>query len=225
MAELPAPIPSHNPPPLPDVRTIDRLLEAHWPDASCELLARDPFEFLVAVICSAQTSDVRVNQVMAVLQEHLDGVHAYAALSIPDLERFLARLPFYRAKARAISEAARQIVQRHQGRLPLDGDALRRLPGVGAKTAAVVLGNRLGIPAIAVDAHVARVAVRLGLSRGCKPLVIENDLCRRFPPHRWVRLCHQLIRLGRAYCRPQRPKCSLCPLAEPCLRSGVSQAR
>ncbi|TVR43728.1 MAG: endonuclease III [Planctomycetota bacterium] len=208
-----------------DVRRIDELLNNHWPDAACELQARDPFEFLVAVICSAQTSDQRVNQVMAVLQEHLCGLPAYAAISIPDLSALLSRLPLYRQKARAISECARLISELHGGELPRDPHALRQLPGVGAKTAAVVLGNRLGVPAIAVDSHVARCSQRLGLSRSTQATSIELDLCRRFPQDRWVQLCHQLIRLGRAHCRPKAPRCSSCPLRRVCPANGVNDAR
>ena len=211
--------------PMPDVRGIDQVLQTHWPDADCELRAADPFEFLVAVICSAQTSDTRVNQVMASLQEHLCGVEAYAGIPLPQLERLLARLPFFRAKARAIHECARVILQQHGGILPHDAAQLRQLPGVGPKTAAVVMGNRLGTPAIAVDSHVQRCSQRLGLSRQERPSDIENDLCRRFPPERWTQLCHQLIRLGREYCRPRRPKCSSCPLSHVCPHYGVTDPR
>ncbi|TVR11226.1 MAG: endonuclease III [Planctomycetota bacterium] len=211
--------------PMPEVRLIDNCLQEHWPDAQCELLAADPFEFLVAVICSAQTSDTRVNQVMASLQEHLCGIEAYATIALPQLERLLSRLPFYRAKARSIHECARVILQQHQGVMPRDAQALCQLPGVGAKTAAVVLANRLQVPAIAVDSHVQRCSQRLGLSRQQRPSAIEADLRRRFPAHRWTQLCHQLIRLGREYCRPQRPKCSSCPLSQACPRYGVTKPR
>jgi endonuclease-3 len=205
--------------------TIQRLLEAAWPEAECELLARDPFEFLVAVICSAQTSDQRVNQVMAFLQEHLDGVDSYAALSLPELEKLLAKLPLFRSKARAISETARIIAHDYQGELPTDEASLRVLPGVGEKTAAVVLGNRLGVPAIAVDSHVARCAQRLGLTSEEKPTKIRQDLQGQFAAKHWAKLCHQFIRLGRAHCRPKRPLCSTCPLAKSCQRVVVENPR
>lgn len=211
--------------PTPAVREIDQRLQEAWPHAQCELLARDPFEFLVAVICSAQTSDTRVNQVMAVLQEHLCGVEAYAAMPLPELSTLLARLPLFRQKARRIHDAARHLVDHYDGQLPTDATSLRRLPGVGEKTAAVVLGNRLGQPAIAVDVHVERCARRLGLSHAADKRVIAEDLRRRFPPPRWVSLCHQLIRLGREYCRPRRPWCSRCPLRGHCPRNGVDDAR
>ena len=191
---------------------IQKLLQANWPDADCELLARDPFEFLVAVMCSAQTSDQRVNQVMAFLQEHLDGVASYAALSQPELERLLSKLPLVPFKGPGHFETARIIMQEYGGELPKDEASLRKLPGVGEKTAAVVLGNRLDVPAIAVDSHVARCAKRLGLTEADKPSVIRQDLREQFPAKKWAKLCHQFIRLGRAHCRPKRPLCSSCPL-------------
>ena len=205
--------------------SIQQRLATHWPDADCVLLARDPFEFLVAVICSAQTSDQRVNQVMAFLQEHLDGVEAYAGLSLPELEKLLSKLPLYRQKARAISETARLIMTHHGGALPRDEASLRKLPGVGEKTAAVVLGNRLGVPAIAVDSHVSRCAQRLGLSSEHKPTGIRKDLEEQFQSKHWTQLCHQFIRLGRAHCRPKRPLCSTCPLGDLCQQRDVENPR
>lgn len=209
-----------------DTGPVDTALEAAWPDAACELQASDPWWFLVAVICSAQTSDTRVNQVVAVLCENLAGPADVLALPLPDLERALARLPLFRQKARAIHESARHVVHHHQGRVPTDAEDLRQLPGVGDKTAAVVLGNCFGIPALAIDRHVARVVARLGwIGAGDDHRATANALARRFPAERWVRLCHQLIRLGRGSCRPKRPRCDSCVVTRVCPRVGVTDPR
>lgn len=204
---------------------MDAALAARWPDAACELYARDPWELLVAAVLSARTSDQQVNKVMAVLGEHLVGVEAYARLTVEELRARLRRLPLHGQKARAVVEAARALLRHHGGRPPEDLDALRRLPGLGRKTAAVVAGNAFGIPAIAADAHVQRAAARLGWCAGEDAIAAERALAARFPPARWVRLCHQLIRLGREHCRPLRPWCSTCPLAAVCARTGVGESR
>lgn len=200
-------------------------LERRWPEASCELLARDPWELLVAVILSARTADERVNQVMAVLSEHFLGPEAYMYLDPRELARFISRVPLHRQKARAIVESARHVVERHGGRLPEDPVLLGRLPGVGPKTAAVVVGNAFGYPAVAADVHVTRIAHRLGWTRRADPAEAEAALRARWPASTWVRRCHQLIRLGRDVCRPRRPWCSRCPLAETCPRIGVIDPR
>lgn len=194
---------------------LDAVLTAHWPDAACELQARDPWELLVAAVLSARTSDQQVNKVMAVLNEHLVGVEAYARLQPAQLQGLLRKLPLHGQKARALVEAARALLRHHQGRVPDDLDALRRLPGLGRKTAAVVAGNAWGIPAVAADVHVARIVHRLGWSAAEDPRAAEAAVAERFPPARWVRLCHQLIRLGRAHCR-RMPKCHACPLHGVC---------
>jgi endonuclease-3 len=205
---------------------IERRLAEAWPAADCELLARDTWEFLVAVILSGRTADSRVNEVMAVAQERFLGVAAYARCELAELERLFARVPLHRRKARAVREAAQAIVLRHGGVVPLDPPALAALPGVGPKTAAVVMGNRGGQPAVAVDVHVERTAVRLGLAEaGVRPADIARAIERQLPPQGWVVLCHRLIRLGREHCRPRRPWCSRCPLAGLCPRRGVDDGR
>ena len=174
-------------------RAVGEALARAYPDARCELLARDPWELLVAAILSARSTDFQVNRVMAVLNEHYVGPAAFAALDHRDLERAVRHVPLFRQKARAIVEAAR----------------------------AVVLGNAFGIPAIAADVHVQRVAHRLGWSPAEHPAQAEAALAARFPPQQWVRLCHQIIRLGRDCCRRIKPRCARCPLAAFCPRQGV----
>lgn len=201
-------------------------LRMNWPDARCELLARDPWDLLVAVILSSRTSDERVNQVMAVLTEHFVGPAAYASLDPHELEPMIDRVPFYSQKARSIVESARMIETHYNGEVPADPQELQRLPGVGAKTAAVVLGNAFGIPAVAVDVHVQRVAQRLGwTSVDADPRSIEHTIMTTIDPQHWVQLCHRMIRLGRAHCRPKRPWCSRCPLHDTCRQQGVDDSR
>lgn len=192
-----------------------------WPDAHCELLASDPWELLVAAVLSARTSDQQVNKVMAVLTEHLVGIAAYARLDHRRMARLIARVPLYPQKARSIVEAARRIIHDHGGMVPQTMTELSALPGVGRKTAAVVLANAFDIPAIAADVHVQRIVRRLGWTTREHAREAELALSTRFPPQHWIRLCHQLIRLGRVHCRPLRPKCETCPLRATCPRQGV----
>jgi len=195
-----------------------------WPDARCELFASDPWELLVAAVLSARTSDQQVNKVMAVLTEHLVGIEAYARLDHRRMARLIAHVPLYPQKARSIVEAARRILHQHGGTVPQTMAELSALPGVGRKTAAVVLANAFDIPAIAADVHVQRITRRLGWTTREHARDAELALSARFPPQHWVKLCHQLIRLGRQYCRPLRPKCGGCPLQATCPRHGVSGA-
>jgi endonuclease-3 len=201
---------------------LDTALQAAYPDARCELLARDPWELLVAAILSARTTDVQVNKVMAVLTEHYLGPQAIADLDHRELDRVLRHVPLHRQKARAIVEAARAVLRLHHGRVPEDFAALAALPGVGRKTAAVVLGNAFGVPAIAADVHVQRITHRLGWTGREHPADAESALIQRFPPQHWVRLCHQMIRLGRDCCRRLKPRCERCPVAHLCERRGVA---
>jgi len=208
-----------------DAERLGAALVQAFPEARCELYVRDPWDLLVAAILSARTSDAQVNRVMAVLCEHFCGPEAFAALDHRDLAKVLNRLPLYPQKARAIVECARHIVDRYHGTVPQSMQELSALPGVGRKTAAVVLGNAFGIPAIAADGHVQRIVRRLGWCERENPREAERALAQRFPPHHWVSLCHRLIRLGREHCRPLQPRCSSCPCAATCPRQGVASSR
>lgn len=196
-----------------------------YPDADCELYASNPWQLLVAVILSAQTSDVRVNQVMAVLNEHFLGPQAYARLHPDELQPWIQRVPLFRQKARSIVEAARMVCSHHGGQVPDERQALQRLPGVGPKTAAVVLGNAFDQASIAADLHVQRIVHRLGWAATKNASQAETAIAERVHPEDWVRLCHRLIRLGRQCCRPRRPWCSRCPIANHCPRVNVDDAR
>ncbi|GDY11241.1 endonuclease III [Planctomycetota bacterium] len=207
-----------------DPAVVAAALDRHWPDASCELFARDAWELLVAAILSARATDTQVNKVMAVLNERLVGPAAYAVLAPRELVKPLRSLPLYPQKARAVVEAARAVLRRHNGQVPRQRAALATLPGVGPKTAAVVVGNAFAVPAIAADTHVMRLSHRLGWANREHPREAETALVDRFPPERWVKLCHQLIRCGREFCRRQNPRCAGCPLALTCPRQGLQRA-
>jgi endonuclease III len=196
-------------------------LDQAWPDAACELLWRDPWQLLVAAILSARATDAQVNQVCAVLHERLVTPTAYAILAPRDLVPVLRRLPLYQQKARALVEAARAILRRHAGQVPADLVELQALPGVGPKVAAVVAGNGFGVPAVAADTHVRRIAWRLGWTARDHAAEAAAAVGRAFPEADWVRRCHQLIRLGRTWCRAPAPRCAGCPLVAACPRQGV----
>ena len=203
-----------------DPDDVDRILRETWPSAACELQATDSWQLLVAVILSARTTDVQVNKAMAVLNEHLLGVYAYAGLDHRELEPLIRHLPLFRQKARAIVEAARALM-RQGGGVPATIEELSKLPGVGRKTACVVAGNAFGVPAVGADTHVQRIVMRLGWTTREHPLDAERAVMARLPPGRWVQGCHQFIRVGREFCRRINPRCPTCPLADHCPRNGL----
>lgn len=194
----------------------DRLLET-YPDAGCALSYRNPFELLVATILSAQCTDARVNQVTPELFRRYPGPHELAGARQRDVEAIIKSTGFFRNKARNLIAMAQALVAEHGGEVPRTMDALRRLPGVGRKTANVVLGNAFGLAeGVTVDTHVARISRLLGLSSHRDPEKIERDLMERYPPERWTMLSHLLIVHGRQVCIARRPRCPLCPVADLC---------
>lgn len=201
---------------------IDRALAAAYPDAACELHHRDAYQLLVATILSAQCTDARVNQVTPALFKRWPDSAALARAAGSELEEAIRSTGFYRNKAKALLGMARAVVERHGGAIPTEMDALTALPGVGRKTANVVLGTAFGLATgVVVDTHVARLAKRLGLSRQTDPEKIERDLMRKFPSTSWVALGHRLILHGRRVCAARRPTCERCSLAAVCPRIGV----
>jgi endonuclease III len=203
--------------PLPraSVHAIVGRLEAQHPGADTELAYRTPFELLVATILSAQSTDVRVNQVTPALFDRFPDAAALAAADLPEVERIIVTTGFFRSKARAVVGAAQALRDRHGGTVPADLDALTALPGVGRKTANVVLGHALGVPGLPVDRHVLRVANRLGIASGDDPEVVERQLCGALPPERWTRTSDTLILHGRRVCRPD-PRCESCAAKDLC---------
>ena len=205
-------------------REILRLLEEHFPAASCALVHRDAFQLLAATILSAQCTDARVNQVTPALFARYPDPAALAGASRKELEALIRPTGFYVQKARYLQESARLIVERHGGKVPDRMEDLLELPGVARKTANVVLGTWFGKnEGIVVDTHVKRLSRRLGLSREKDPEKIEADLAELFPRESWTFLGHALILLGRRFCRARRPSCGSCPLGVVCPREGVEK--
>jgi endonuclease-3 len=203
---------------------IDRL-ERTFPGATTELVFRTPFELLVATILSAQSTDVRVNQVTPALFDRYPTPAALAAADVGGLEGLIRSTGFFRQKARAVIAAAARIADAHGGEVPATLEALVDLPGVGRKTANVVLGHALGVPGLPVDRHVLRVANRIGIARADTPEAVEQQLCAALPPERWTLASDCLILHGRRVCRP-RPLCPRCVVADLCVfrRSGAGAA-
>ena len=196
---------------------ILRRLKKKYPDAECSLTYLDPLQLLVATILSAQCTDVRVNLVTPGLFQKYPTARHFAVAEISELENDIRSTGFYRNKAKNIKAACRMIDEQYQGMVPKDMDQLVTLPGVGRKTANVVLGNGFGISSgVVVDTHVSRLARRIGFSAEKTPEKIETDLTRCFPRKTWVELSHLLIQLGRNFCKSQKPNCEKCPINDIC---------
>lgn len=201
---------------------VERALAVAYPDAWCELRFHNPYQLLVATILSAQCTDARVNQVTPGVFARWPEPRSLAAANPKDLEEAIRSTGFFRAKAKALQGMAQALVDRHGGQVPTTMEALTALPGVGRKTANVILGTAFGIAAgIVVDTHVARTSRRLGLATRGDAEGIEKELMLLFPPESWIRLAHRLILHGRRVCRARRPACPSCPLAHLCPRRGV----
>jgi len=196
------------------VAVFDRL-ETQHPNATTELHFSDPYQLLVATILSAQSTDRRVNEVTPALFARYPDAAALAKARQTRLESQIRSTGFFRTKARSLIGMARALVRDHQGVVPADMDALVKLPGVGRKTANVVLGHALGVPGLPVDRHVIRVANRIGLVASDDPESIEQQLCARLPSERWTRASDTLILHGRRVCRP-KPLCHQCVVREMC---------
>jgi endonuclease-3 len=214
--------PSPRSDPKAQARQVVRRLARLFPEASCALHHRNPYELLVATILSAQCTDARVNLVTPALFARYPDARALAVADPAELESLIHSTGFFRAKARNLLAMARQLVERHGGEVPRDLDALTALPGVGRKTANVVLGTAFAIPSgVVVDTHVKRLARRLGLTESTDPAVIERELAQIVPRREWIDLSHRLILHGRKTCAAHRPKCLDCALAPICPKVGV----
>jgi endonuclease-3 len=196
---------------------IYRRLAALYPDAHCELDFRNPYQLLVATILSAQCTDKRVNMVTPTLFAKYPDVQALAAAKHGDVEEIIKSTGFFRAKTKSLIGMAGAIVDRHEAAVPDELSSLVTLPGVGRKTANVVLGNAFGVnEGVVVDTHVARLAKRLDLSRETDPNKIELDLMALFPREQWAMLSHLLIWHGRRVCYARKPNCAGCVVNELC---------
>jgi endonuclease III len=195
---------------------LDRLL-AEYPDAHCALDFRNAFELLCATILSAQCTDKRVNMVTPALFARFPDAHALADASQEEVEELIRSTGFFRNKAKSLIGMARALVERHGGEVPADMDALVVLPGVGRKTANVILGNAFGRnDGIVVDTHVTRLSNRLALANGTDAVKLERALLPLFPQEQWTMLSHLLIEHGRRVCDARVPKCGGCLLADVC---------
>jgi endonuclease-3 len=197
-------------------RKIIRALKKAYPDAKIALNFSNPLELLVATILAAQCTDERVNMVTPALFAKYRTARDWAQADLAVLERLIHSTGFFRAKARAIVGMARALVERHGGEVPRTRDALTALPGVGLKTANVILGNAFGQPAIAVDTHVFRVAQRLGLARSEDADDIHDQLVEVLPRREWTLSTHLLTTHGRRTCSARKPACPVCPVRTLC---------
>ena len=196
-------------------KILDRLTRA-YPDAKCALNFTDPFQLLVATILSAQCTDERVNLVTPALFKKYPSARDLARARTPSLEKDIRSTGFFRAKSRSLLGMARGLVATHGGQVPDDREALMALPGIGLKTANVVLGNAFGREAVTVDTHVFRVSQRLGLARSENPDEIHDQLVEVLPADRLTQASHLLIFHGRRTCVARKPLCPVCPVRDLC---------
>jgi len=191
-------------------------LQKEFPDAHCELEFHSPFELLIATILSAQCTDERVNHVTATLFSEAKTPETIIALGQTELENKIHSLGLFHNKAKNIIAACRVLIEDFEGQVPEELDLLRQLPGVGRKTANVVVSNAFGIPALAIDTHVFRVAHRLGIAHGKTPEKVEAELMKIFPRESWSLVHHLLIFQGRRICLARKPRCEECSVASIC---------
>jgi endonuclease-3 len=195
---------------------VGEVLAETFPDAHCELDFEGPLQLLVATVLSAQCTDERVNQATPGLFAAFPRATDYAKADLIQIEELIRSLGLYRAKARALKGIGVALVERFGGEVPRTLAELTSLPGVGRKTANVVLGNAFGVPGITVDTHVGRLARRLGWTSQEDANKVEAEIAALFPPERWVSLCHQMIFQGRRVCHARRPDCANCRLVDLC---------
>ncbi len=204
-------------------RRIHRLLTDRYPDAHCELDFTTPLELLVATVLSAQTTDVRVNQVTPALFARYRKAADYAAADRDELERLIQPTGFFRVKADTLVKLGAALVEGFAGEVPRRLEQLVTLPGVGRKTANVVLGNAFGIPGITVDTHFGRLSRRFGWTGSDDPVVVEADVAALFDKRDWTMLSHRVIFHGRRTCHARKPACGACPVAALCPSYGIGE--
>lgn len=196
-----------------------------FPDAHCELNHSNAFELTIAVLLSAQCTDATVNKVTVDLFRKYRKPEDYLAVPLEELEQDIRRIGLFRSKAKHIQSLCQMLIEHYGGKVPSEHDELVKLPGVGRKTANVVVSNAFGVPAIAVDTHVERVSKRLGLANWKDSVLeVEQKLMKRVPREDWTITHHRLIFFGRYHCKAQNPNCSNCPLLEVC-REGKKRMK
>jgi endonuclease-3 len=203
-------------------RQVAQLLASEYADAECALVHETPFELLIATILSAQCTDERVNLVTKELFAKYPTPAALAAVPIPRLEKLIQSTGFFRNKAKNIHDCCVKLVREHGGQVPNELEKLVHLPGVGRKTANVVLGTAFGIASgVVVDTHVTRLSQRLGLTEHEDAVKIERDLIEQLPREEWINFSHRMIWHGRRICKARKPLCGSCVLEEICPKIGV----
>jgi endonuclease-3 len=203
---------------------LDTIAEM-FPDAHCELHHSNPFELTIAVLLSAQCTDETVNKVTASLFQKYKRPEDYLAVPFEELEQDIRRIGLFRNKAKNIQALCALLLDKYDGEIPREHEKLVELPGVGRKTANVVVSNAFGVPAIAVDTHVERVSKRLGLANDKDSVLeVEKKLMKRVPQEEWTQTHHRLIFFGRYHCKAQNPQCEVCPLLELC-REGKKRMK
>ncbi|WP_339173857.1 endonuclease III [Anoxybacillus sp. FSL W8-1294] len=196
-----------------------------FPNAHCELVHRNPFELLIAVVLSAQCTDALVNKVTKQLFEKYKTPEDYVSVPLEELQQDIRSIGLYRNKAKNIQQLCRILIEQYSGEVPKNRDELMKLPGVGRKTANVVVSVAFGVPAIAVDTHVERVSKRLGICRWKDSVLeVEETLMKKIPKEEWSVTHHRLIFFGRYHCKAQSPKCDVCPLLHLC-REGKKRMK
>lgn len=192
-------------------------LNQMFPDAKAELNYKNPFELLIAVVLSAQTTDKAVNKVTEKLFISYPDALSLSQANLMDVENIIKTIGLYHNKAKNIIGLSQVLVEKYDSQVPQIREQLEALPGVGRKTTNVVISNAFGIPALAVDTHVARVSIRLGLAKPTDSVLeIEKKLNRKIPKDYWLKVHHQMIFFGRYHCLSKNPKCNNCPLFEEC---------
>jgi endonuclease-3 len=202
-------------------RRIVRILAQVYPDARCALHYENPLQLLIATILSAQCTDARVNLVTPGLFARFPSAKAFATADIRELETAIQSTGFFRNKARNIQECCKQLVARYAGQVPDRLEELVELPGIGRKTANVILGSAYDLPGITVDTHVGRLSRRMGLTTESDPEKVERDLMRLIPKKEWTMFSHRMIYHGRQVCFARKPNCAGCALNKICPKIGV----
>jgi len=202
------------------LKIIERL-KAQYPDALCALHYQKDYELMIAVRLSAQCTDARVNLVTPALFENYPSLQAFADADIADIERYIHSCGFYRQKAKDIVGACKMLLDEYGGKVPDSMEALLKLPGVGRKTANLLLGDLYSVPSSVVcDTHCIRICGRLGLSQGKEPEKVEMQLRKILPPEESSDFCHRIVLFGRDICTARSPKCDACPLSYLCKQRG-----
>jgi endonuclease III len=202
-------------------RRIVRLLARLYPDARCALNYENPLQLLIATILSAQCTDARVNQVTPALFARYPNAKAFATADLRELETAIQSTGFFRNKARNIQECCKQLASQYKGQVPRTLEELVKLPGIGRKTANVILGSAYDVPGITVDTHVGRLSRRMGLTTKSDPQKVERDLMGLIPKKEWTMFSHRMIYHGRQVCFARKPNCAGCALAKICPKIGV----